>query len=298
MIVLQVPTINDGPHDFDRLFGLWSQVNDDSLTVDFDFSSCKFLRQNGVAFLGGLARMIQYRAGSVNFRWKTLPQKIFTNLGQNGFLAAFGYPKSSWLGNSIPYREDHFQDKNAVVNYLKTRWLGHKWVRAHISERLQDAMIGKVWEIYANAFEHGKSPTGIFSCGQYYPDQQELKLTVVDFGIGIPANVRLHFGHDPRAQSISASKCLRWAFQRGTTTGTKDHDMSRGVGLDLLKEFVKINKGRLDLFSHEGCARVDEKIDIVANQPTFFEGTLVNITLKCDESFYHFSDETVEGPLF
>lgn len=296
MIVLQVPTINDGPHDFDRLFDLWNQVNDDRLTVAFDFSSCKFLQHNGVAFLGGLARLIEYRHGRVFFKWETLLKKIYTNLGQNGFLAAFGFPKTAWRGNSVPYREDQFQDKNAIINYLKTRWIGHKWVQAHISERLQDAMIGKVWEIYANAFEHGRSPIGVTSCGQYYPDHQELKLTVVDFGIGIPANVRLHFGHDPRARVLSAAKCLRWAFQRGNSTDTKD--ISRGVGLDLLKDFVKINKGRLDLFSHEGCARIDEKIDMVANQTNFFEGTLVNITLKCDESFYHFSDETVEGPLF
>lgn len=296
MIVLQVPTINDGPHDFDRLFTLWNQVNDNNLAVVFDFSSCKFLQHNGVAFLGGLARLIEYRRGSVLFKWETLERKIFTNLGQNGFLAAFNFPKTGWRGDSAPYREDPFEDKNAVVNYLKTRWLGHGWVRAHISNKLQDAMIGKVWEIYANAFEHGQSPVGVFSCGQYYPGNQELKLTVVDFGIGIPANVRLYFSRDPRAHSLSASKCLGWAFQRGHTTDTKD--LSRGIGLDLLKEFVKINKGRLDLFSHEGCARVDKEIDMVANQPNFFEGTLVNITLKCDESFYHFSDETFEGPLF
>ncbi|MDD5757989.1 MAG: ATP-binding protein [Desulfobulbaceae bacterium] len=296
MAVIQVPTINDHAQDFDRLFDLWNRVNGDSLEVVFDFSSCNFIRQNGVAFLGGLARLIQYRQGRVDFKWGTLQRNIFTNLAQNGFLAAFGFPKSAWLGNSIPYREDSFQDKDAVINYLKTRWIGHKWVQAHISERLQDSMIGKVWEIYANAFEHGQSPTGVFSCGQYYPDQQELKLTVVDFGIGIPAKVRLHFRHDPRALHISASNCLQWAFKRGHSTGTEG--ISRGVGLDLLKEFVKINKGGLDLFSHEGCARVDEKIDMVANRTSFFEGTLVNITLKCDESFYHFSDETVEGPLF
>ena len=122
--------------------------------------------------------------------------------------------------------------------------------------------------------------------------------TVVDFGIGIPANVRIHFNHDPRARSISASKCLQWAFQRGTTTGSKGHDISRGVGLDLLKEFIKINQGGLNMFSHEGYARIDNNIDMVANRISFFEGTLVNITLKCDESFYHFSDETFEGPLF
>ncbi len=241
MIVLQVPTINDQPHDFDRLFGLWGQVNGDFLEVVFDFYSCSFLRQNAVAFIGGLARLIQYRGGQVTFRWDTLKQKIFTNLAQNGFLAAFGHHSGPWSGNSIPYREDRLQDKDAVVDYLKLKWLGWGWV--HISDRLSDAVVGKVWEIYANAFEHGRSEIGVFGCGQYYPDYHELKLTVVDFGVGIPANVRWHFRGDPRVQQLTAANCLRWAFCRGTTTNP--NGIGRGIGLDLLKEFVQINKGRL-----------------------------------------------------
>lgn len=294
MIVLQVPTINDQPHDFDRLFGLWEQANGDFLEVVFDFSFCGFMRQNAVAFIGGLARLIQYRGGQVTFRWDTLKQKIFTNLAQNGFLAAFGYHSGPWFGNSIPFREDKVQDKNAVVDYLKTKWLGRGLV--HISDRLRGVVVGNVWEIYANAFEHGRSEVGVFSCGQHYPDFNELKLTVVDFGVGIPANVRWHFRDDPRAQHLSAANCLRWAFRRGTTTNP--NGIGRGVGLVLLKEFVQVNRGRFEMFSHEGYALIDEHSDTVNNRNTFFEGTLVNITLKCDESFYHFSDETVEGPYF
>ncbi len=52
------------------------------------------------------------------------------------------------------------------------------------------------------------------------------------------------------------------------------------------------------MFSHEGYALIDEHSDTVNSRTAFFEGTLVNITLKCDESFYHFSDEKAEGPLF
>ena len=55
--ILAVPTINDDPPDFDRLFRLWSQVNDDSLEVEFNFTRCRFLQQNAVAFLGGLSRL-------------------------------------------------------------------------------------------------------------------------------------------------------------------------------------------------------------------------------------------------
>ena len=287
---LSIPTINDQPADFDRLFKLWDQVNDDFLRVRFDFSNCSFLRQNAVAFLGGLARLIEHRSGIVLFDWNTLQENIRTNLTQNGFLAAFGHSDGSWSGNSIQYREDLVQDKEILADYLKTKWLGCGWIQ--VSPPLQDAIVGRVWEIYANAFEHGKSSIGVFSCGQHYPKMKELKLTVVDFGVGIPSNVRLFM----RNPNISADKTLKWAFQPGTTTNP--NGVGRGLGLDLLKEFVKINKGRFEVFSHDGYALIDETQEAYSNRQTFFEGTLVNITLHCDESYYRLASEAVDEPLF
>lgn len=290
-ITLKIPTINDGPQDFDKLFKLWEQVNDDFLDVTFDFSRCGFLRQNAVAFIGGLARLIEKRHGKATFDWLTLKNNwISTNLAQNGFMAAFGHSSDPWTGNSIPYREDLSQDKTALVDYLKTKWLGRGWVP--VSERLRDEIVGRVWEIYANAFEHGQSPIGIFGCGQYYKKLHELKLTVIDFGVGIPSNVRIY----ARNPNISADKALQWAFQRGTTT--KHNGTSRGMGLDLLKDFVKINKGRLEIFSHEGYALIDEAQEMFKNRKAFFEGTLVNITLRCDESYYQLASEATNEPLF
>ncbi len=185
--------------------------------------------------------------------------------------------------------------------FLKTkcssisRWLGRGWVR--VSNELRDAIVGRVWEIYANAFEHGQSDIGIFSCGQHYPDLHLLKLTVIDFGVGIPSNVRYFlFKVDQRFQSLPAANCLKWAFQRGTTT--KPNGASRGMGLDLLKEFVKINKGKLEIFSHEGYAMIDEKQEIFMNRETSFEGTLINITLICDESYYRLASEATEEFIF
>ena len=50
-IRLQIPTINDTPLDFDKLFKLWGIVNGCCSNVIFDFSTCDFLRPNAVAFL-------------------------------------------------------------------------------------------------------------------------------------------------------------------------------------------------------------------------------------------------------
>jgi len=294
ILTLNVPTIVDyriTPAQFDPLFNLWSQVKNGNLDVTFDFSNCKFLPQSAVAFLGGLTRLIQKRQGLVRFALGTIKDKVKKNLAQNGFLSTLGFGFRPWSGNSIPYREDGFKkNRNVLVDYLKKEWLGRGWV--HVSKPLRDAIVGKVWEIYANAFEHSDSPIGVFSCGQHYPRSLTLKLTVVDFGFGIPQNVRV-FKMNPK---ITAKAALEWAFQRGTTT--KPNGMGRGLGLDLLKNFVKVNKGQIEVFSHGGHALIDENIEIYSNLEVFFEGTLVNITFKCDESYYQLASEDTGEPLF
>jgi len=65
-----------------------------------------------------------------------------------------------------------------------------------------------------------------------------------------------------------------------------------------LKAFVKLNKGKLEIFSHEGYALIDENQEIYLNREAFFEGTLVNITFRCDESYYRLTSEATNDTLF
>lgn len=137
-MTINVPTINDDAADFDALFALWSQVNGDGLDVTFDFSRCGFLRQNAVAFLGGLFRLIQSRAGTVRVDWTNMRDAVRGNLEKNGFRAEFNSPVESWwVGNSIPFRQDRLPDKAGLMTYLKSHWLGRGWV--HVSEQLRAA---------------------------------------------------------------------------------------------------------------------------------------------------------------
>jgi len=291
---LYIPTINDGLADFDTLFGLLRQVNDYFLDVILDFTNCGFLRQNAVAFLGGMIRLVESRFGEVKIDMTTIQDAIQTNLAQNGFLANFGYSGGPWTGNSIPYRQDTSKEVDDLTEYLSSQWLGRGWV--NISRPLRDSIVGRMWEIFENAFEHAyseeKENIGIFCCGQHYPHLHTLKLTVIDYGVGIPSNVRLFRKNDLIASDVA----LRWAFQRGTTT--KPNGMGRGLGLDMLKEFVRINQGQLEIFSHDAYGKIDQNEESYLQRSTFFEGTIVNITLRCDESYYRLASERTEQPLF
>ncbi len=289
--VIQVPTLNDGAADFKRMFDIWSQVNDYFEDVRFDFSHCGFLRPNAVAFLGGLARLIESRFGTVVFDWNSLTDSwVKTTLRQNGFAGTFGDPSSAWDGNSIPYREDLQFRPEDVAEYLAENWLGKGWV--HVSDALKNAIVERVLELYVNAFEHSKTQIGVFSCGQYFKNLNQLQLTVIDFGMGIPANVRGYLKQvrpDLPAERLKAEECLQWAFQRMTTT--KPGKTSRGVGLDLLKSFIRANRGTLTIYSNDGYASINANRESYRPFSPPFEGTICHIRLTCDETYYFLSHE-------
>ena len=246
--VIEIPQINDERADFATLFSIWSQTTDYYENIRFDFSGCDFLCPNAVAFLGGLARLIESRFGTVIFDWDTLRNNaVMTNLCQNGFAGTFGYPSSGWTGNSIPYREDTSRHVNGIMDYLELSWLGREWV--HVSWPLRDATVGHLWEIYNNAFEHSGSKIGVFSCGQHFPTHNELILLVVDFG------------------QVTAAGCLRWEFQRGTTTMPKEE--LGGLGLNLLKEFLRINQDKVEVYSNEGYELIDKDGERFTNEHVY-----------------------------
>jgi signal transduction histidine kinase len=282
-----VPTLNDNRWDHVKLFRLARDIQSASTPVALDFSRCRFLRQNAVAFLGGFARLRSAEGQTVRFKWETLESGISANLAQNGFVASFGGAASPWSGNSIPYLEHRVQDADRFVEYLTRRWLGRGWVG--VSDRLASAIVGKVTEAYMNAFEHSHSPVGVFCCGQHFPRVRLLNISIVDFGIGIPASVRRFKAAEFNRALLPASLCLEWAFQPGTSTKP---GMGRGLGLDLIRDFIAKNGGSLDIYSNEGVATLRAHGMLFSDFRTVsLDGTLINISLKCDEKYYCFASE-------
>jgi hypothetical protein len=286
-----IPRINDEPQDFATLFRIWNRVHD-MKESELDFSLCDFLKQNAVAFLGGMIADIKSHGGLISINTDSLSPAIKANLEQNGFLYTMGDSALPWDGNSIPYREDHVNDSDAISVYLQEKWIGKGWI--NIEPRLAYEIVGNVLEIYTNAFTHSGSSTGVFSCGQHYPTLETLKITVVDFGIGIPRSVRDYLMNRGEPYQISDEGALQMAFQEGFSTKS---DLG-GMGLKLLKEFIQKNRGRLDIYSHSGHAIVDASGERYEKVDAFFKGTVVNITLKRDQKFYYLREEKLEQPYF
>jgi hypothetical protein len=285
-VTLKIPKIYHTSNCFHVLLDIWQKINQHLITdnhLELDFQDCNFLSHVGVAFLGGLVYHTEKQGGKLTFKWDTLTDKIRTNLDQNGFLSSFGEGSQPWHGNSVPYRKDDKQDEGVIMDYLLNRWLGKGWV--NISPSLRNLIAGKVWEIYANAFEHSQSSIGVFSCGQHYPNKKELHLTIVDFGQGIPYNVQSMAENS----LLDPAQSIEWALKPGNTTARST--IGRGMGLDFLQNFISSNQGNLKIFSNKGYVNIKDNEVISEIRSVNFKGTLINIALKCDESYYRLASE-------
>lgn len=287
---IYIPTINDTVKDFQALFSL-QQLIDQSLNVEFDFSHCSSLKPHAIALIGGLARSVEKRGGTVHFEWKTCENRVLHHLIRNEFVRAFGSDIQTQAYDSIPYREHTLKDKASIMEYLKKYWLGRGWVG--VSPLLKSKILGNVWEIYENAFGHSHSPIGVISCGQYYRSSGKLQLAVTDLGMGIAQNVQNYFSAQiarilggpilGNYSSIDDEGALEWAFTEGMSTR---QGAAAGLGLKLLKEFIRVNGGQLQVFSNHAYVEIDKNGEQYHRQEESIKGTIVNISLQCDNRYY------------
>lgn len=278
--------LNDRLSDFIRLFEMCSIIRNSKKDILFTFDGCRFLAQNAVAFIGGLTSLALNEDRKVYYDLDGIRPEVRRHIETNGFLDAFKIGRTSGFvkGTSVPFRVDIEPNTNDFTVYLRDEWLGS--YRIDLDDLLKDIIVSTVLEAYVNVFDHANSPVGVASCGQHFPNNQELDITLVDFGVGIPHNVRAFLGKP----DMRATDALEWAFQPGNTTKKKTSAISRGLGLKELKRFIQRNHGKLEVYSADGYIVVDSDGERTQPLSNSFGGTVIQITLICDRNHYTLED--------
>jgi hypothetical protein len=113
-------------------------------------------------------------------------------------------------------------------------------------------------------------------------------------GKTIKKNVEDHLN-----QELSGIEAIRWAMIENHTTKPKKDNIPGGLGLKIIKEFVKLNKGKVQIVSSDGYYEFKkgrEKYETLVNA---FPGTLVNLEFNLDDqSFYYLEEEEIEDIIF
>lgn len=145
-----------------------------------------------------------------------------------------------------------------------------------MSPKLASIFISRAGEMYNNAIEHSK---GNVLGAKYFRNQKNTYcFACYDDGIGIPNNVM-----STREEITSQLDAFRWAMIDGNSTACDG--IPRGLGLGLLKSFVRANEGVIRISS--GNVLYTYKKDNTENYyelKNHFYGTLFEMDIIADNN--------------
>lgn len=290
-MLYEIPDIRNNQSGYEKiaLFHLATrELFADSLELSFE--KCSFFEANMSAPLAAVLVQVANELNHVQI--VKVPKPLKNVLCRNEFLGFYGYeclPDDKQT--TTPFRRMRLKDAGLFAEYLEQNYRGRGLPA--MTPRLTKALRQSIFEIYQNAVMHSESATGIYVCGQLYPLKHRLDFTLADAGIGFRTNVRRYYKQD----NIDAMNAIRWAMQEGSTT--KTGSQPGGMGLKFIKEFVRLNKGKLQIVSSDGFYEFSQGKNTFSALSTDFPGTVVNLEVNtADQQSYRLSSEIDARDIF
>jgi hypothetical protein len=258
-------------------------------TIEIDMVNANWLDANMCAAFGAILYKVERKTNTVNL--VNLQKGVETILSKNGFLSHYGREKKlDTYGTTIEYKMFKRQEDQSFASYVEKNLVGKGIPK--MSQGLRKKFFESMFEIFSNAASHSRTKMGIFSCGQFFPRMNHLDFSVTDLGVGIQQNV-----NEYTRQVLTAEQAINWAMEGNNTT--KVGQIPGGLGLKILREFIIMNQGKIQIVSDKGYWELsDGKVYMKAfSEP--FPGTTVNIEINtADTNSYCLSSEIRSEDVF
>lgn len=268
----EVRSRHEGYEPFLDLYQLVKGMVFDNLILDF--SNTTWFDANLLAILGSILNRVQNDLNDIQIKnLKPQVEKIFS---KNHFLSNFGGAKiEDFYGTTIKYKRFKSTDEKLFKVYLDNELLSREAL-PRMTTALRKKINESIFEIYNNAIIHGHSKD-IFSCGQFYPSERRLDFTIVDLGKTVKGNVNKYLN-----KKLTGNAAIEWAIQEGHTT--KIGDTPGGLGLSLIRKFLELNNGKIQILSADGYwyqrGNYSKSFLFVKR----FDGTIVNLEFNIDDN--------------
>jgi len=262
---------------YSALIHLFQKAKEQAFSnIEFDFNNNKWFEANLAAIFGAIIYQTEKSTNNINF--VNLPEKVEEIFQKNHFLYHYGWPKKpDEYNTTIKYQKFKPTDEALFKEYVTSQLLARPEF-PDISELLAKRINESIFELFENARTHGRCDH-IFTCGQYYPNKKPAKVdfTIVDLGKTIKFNV-----NDYLKKDIEGYEAIDWAMQYGHTT--KTGNISGGLGLNLIKEFITLNNGKFQVVSSNGYWEFRKGVIKKVSLERPFLGTIVNLEFNLDDS--------------
>ena len=164
-------------------------------------------------------------------------------LFRNGFLKIEGDASQNinTLSTTLPYKQFSKEDKNGFIDYIDKSLMMHTGmlpIETKIKDQIKDDLI----ELMTNVNYHSNTDHPFFVCGQLYPKDSCLKLTMTDLGDGFLPKI-----HTITSGVITTDiEAIAWALS-GKTTKPLDGPVPGGLGIKNIYNYCKQHQGTFSI---------------------------------------------------
>lgn len=259
----------------------------DSIFENISISLNDWFGANMSATLAGLLDKIDF-TNSISISSNNM--KIIGILEKNGFLANYGHKTIDDLySTTCKYLKLTPEQGRFFNSYVINDLLG-KQSFPNISNKLKQKIAESIYEVFVNAQMHSNTQF-IYTCGQFYPNKHKIEFTIVDTGIGFKNKINSSLN-----TNLTSIQAIKWALGNNNTT---KKDVPGGIGLAILTEFIRLNKGKFQVVSDDGFYQLyenDVQTELLKNP---FPGTVINMEFRTDDIYsYSLSTEFNSNDIF
>jgi hypothetical protein len=211
---------------------------------NFNFQNLSWIDGSGLTVFCNTLEWLHSHGVKMTFSGHDLAKNAIVYLDDCQFFARYLgaklRPQAKARTTTLPFVQVAHADTFGWLEFTFTPWMSRVL-------QTNPASLGSVRacikEVFLNISDHSSQSSG-FVHVQHYPRANEVKVTLSDFGKGIPANIRT------KCPDIDDGAAILRATQPGFTTKSTPRNM--GVGLDFLIESVTGNKGSVAIYSFRG----------------------------------------------
>jgi hypothetical protein len=292
-MIFYMPNIKSTFAGFNTLASLAARaVGDNSPEIEINFSQLSWFDATMSAPLGVVIAKLTDDFKSVSL--VGAPTRVERILRKNGFLRPYGFaPLPDANRTTMPYQRFKLSEMGLFADYLGINLPGKGL--PNMTSDLALAFQQSLYEIFNNAVTHSGSDQGVFVCGQFFPFDHRLDISMADAGVGIPYRVNQGYhalldddrnfwesldksGFLDEERNIKPAFALRVALAENSTT--KTGRTPGGAGLKIIKKFIEHNGGCIQIASGGAFWEFSKGEDTFNEIQLGFPGTAVNLEIN------------------
>lgn len=286
ILISQIVSADKAGYEFlCELYDDLHSVENENIYIDFE--KCRLFDANLSSVLGSMFDKRQKEGCSILLNAPKSPG-VRRALSRNKFFRAFDLNTDNKdRENYIEYHHFGVSDTQTFKEYVDKELI-QKERFPRCTDKAKDKIIESIYEIFANAVSHGGCDR-VYCCGEVHTRKNKtmLDMTFVNLGLSVVDNVNNYMVK--RGQpAMSSCQTLNWAFVEGHTTKQD----TGGLGLSILKQFIGMNEGSIQMISGDAMLEIDCNDHKETRLAKWFPGTIVTVEFNCnDDKTYLMTDE-------